>query len=134
MLRKQHPSIRFHKLTRRERQILQIVVSRGGATAAEVRSALEDPPTYSAVRALLAVMEKKRLLSHREDGPRYVYTTVLEQRRARQSVLKEMVSGFFNGSRMAVVEALLDPADGRLTKKELEELSRLIEQAKKQGR
>lgn len=122
------------RLTPRERQVMKIVTTRSdGSTAAEIREAMDDPPSYSAVRALLKVMEEKELLTHRQDGPRYVYEPIAPRRKLRRSALKEVLSGFFGGSKAALVETLFDPADGALTPEEAEQLKGLIEKAKEKG-
>ncbi len=121
------------KLTPRERQVVQILASRGGgATAGEIRSAMTDAPSYSAVRALLKVMENKNLLTHRQEGPRYVYESLTPPKGMRRSALKEILRGFFGGSRTALAETLFDPSDGHLSEEEIEQLSKLIEKARKQ--
>lgn len=121
------------KLTRRERQVVQILASKEhGATVGEIQAAMESPPSYSAVRALLKVMEEKGFVTHRQDGPRYVYESTVPRKKMRKSALREVLSGFFNGSRAALVETLFDPSDGSISPTEIERLSELIKQAKKQ--
>jgi len=122
------------QLSRRERQVMDVVYQRGSATAAEVLERMPDPPSYSAVRAMLRVLEEKGHLRHEQDGPRYVYRPVVTRDRARRSALKHLVRTFFNGSTEETVAALLDISDARLSGAELDRLSRLIEQAKVEGR
>jgi predicted transcriptional regulator len=119
-------------LSRRERQIMDIIHRLGKATAGEVREALSDPPSYSAVRALLRLMEEKGYLRHETDGAKYVYLPTLAREKARRSALKRMVQTFFDGSTELAVAALLSKA--KLKQDELDRLSALIEQARKEGR
>ena len=120
-------------LSRRERQIMAVIYRLGRATAAEVLEQLEDPPSYSAVRAHLRILEEKGHLKHEPDGPRYVFLPTLPRELARDSALKHLVQTFFEGSTSQAMAALLD-ANPRISKAELEGLSRLIEKARKEGR
>ncbi|MEJ7809471.1 MAG: BlaI/MecI/CopY family transcriptional regulator [Gemmatimonadaceae bacterium] len=122
------------QLSRRERQIMDVIYQQGSATAAEVLDRMPDPPGYSAVRAMLRVLEEKGHLRHEQDGPRYVYRPVVNRDRARRSALKHLVRTFFDGSTEETVAALLDLSDAGLSGAELDRLSRLIEQAKVEGR
>lgn len=121
-------------LSRRERQIMDIIHQRGQATAAEVLELLPEPPGYSAVRALLRLMEEKGYLKHEQDGPRYVYLATQTRERARRSALKRLLETFFDGSTEQAVTALLEMSRSELGKEELDRLSRLIAQARKEGR
>ena len=121
-------------LTRRERQIMDVVYRLGRATAAEVRDALPDPPSYSAVRALLRILEEKGHLRHEQDGPRYVFLPTVPRDKARRSALRQLVQTFFEGSTAQAVAALLDAPDATLSDEDLDRLARLIEQARKEGR
>ena len=121
-------------LSRRERQIMDIIYAQGRATAAEVLERLADPPSYSAVRALLRVLEDKGHLQHEQDGPRYVYKPTVSRTRARQTALERLVHTFFDGSPEQAVAALLDMSAGDLGDEELARLQKLIEQARKEGR
>ncbi|HEX6053435.1 MAG TPA: BlaI/MecI/CopY family transcriptional regulator [Gemmatimonadaceae bacterium] len=121
-------------LSRRERQIMDIAYRLGSATAADVLEALPDPPSYSAVRAMLRILEEKGHLTHRHDGPRYVYSPVVPRTAARQSALRSLVRTFFDGSATQAAAALLDMSDSRLTPDEAEQLTRLIEKAKREGK
>lgn len=121
-------------LSRRERQIMDIIHQRGQATAQEVLEGLPDPPSYSAVRALLRLMEEKGYLQHAQDGQRYVYKATLARSQARKSALNNLLQTFFDGSAEEAVAALLDLRRKQLTAEELERLSQLIEQARKEGR
>lgn len=122
------------KLSRRERQVIEILLSTGESTASEIHRLLPEPPSYSAVRALLRVMEEKGVLSHRSDGPRYVYKPTMAPAKARQSILKQVLDNLFHGSREQLVAALLDPAADRISRAELDRLAAKIEEARKSGR
>ena len=121
------------KLSRRERQVIDILLTVGEATAAEIHRLLPEPPTYSAVRALLRVMEEKGVLSHRSDGPRYVYKPTIAPARARQSILRQVLHTLFQGSREQLVAALLDPATDKISHDELDRLAARIEEARRAG-
>lgn len=121
-------------LSRRERQIMDIVFRRGKATIRDVLDDLPDPPSYSAVRALVRILEDKGHLQHSEDGPTYVYSPTLRPEHARASALAHVVHTFFGGSATDTVAALLDLAGRELSQVELDELGALIEQARKEGR
>jgi BlaI family transcriptional regulator, penicillinase repressor len=123
-----------HDLSRRERQIMDVVYARGQATAAEVAEAIPDPPSYSAVRALMRILEEKGHLRHEQEGSRYLYVPTLPRDAARQSALSHLVRTFFNGSPEAAVAALLELPEGGMSDRELERLSQLIDEARKQGR
>jgi predicted transcriptional regulator len=119
-------------LSRRERQIMDVIYRRGRAAAGEVLDELPDPPSYSAVRAMLRVLEEKGHLRHEQDGPRYVYVPTVNRERASRSALRHLVQTFFDGSTEQVVAALLEGSDAKLSDEELDRLSRLIEQAKQE--
>ena len=121
-------------LSRRERQIMDIVYKRTQATAAEVMDNLPDPPSYSAVRAMLRLLEEKGYLKHEQDGLRYVYLPTVSREKARQSALKQMLQTFFDDSTGDAVATLLDMSKSKLSKKDLDRLSALIEEARKEGR
>ena len=121
-------------LSRRERQIMEIVYGRGSATAADVLESMPDPPSYSAVRAMMRILEEKGHLTHRHDGPRYVYSPVVPRTAARQSALKQLVKTFFDGSATQAVAALLDMSESRLSAAEADQLATLIEKAKREGK
>jgi predicted transcriptional regulator len=121
-------------LGRRERQIMDAVYRLGRATVTDVLAHLPDPPSYSAVRAMLRILESKGHLRHESDGPRYIYLPTLPRAQARRSMLRHVVRTFFSGSTEQAVAALLENADTRFTDAELDRLSNLIEQARKQGR
>lgn len=123
-----------HRLSRRERQIMDIIYSRGQATAAEVQESLPDPPGYSAVRAMLRLLEEKGYLKHEQDGPRYLFKPTLAREKARKSALKQLLETFFDGSTEQAVAALLELSESKLDQPELDRLSQMIEKAKKEGR
>jgi len=106
----------------------------GRASAAEVQAALPDPPSYSAVRALLRILEEKGHIKHVKEGARYVYKPRVSRETARRSALKRLISTFFAGSVTQAVAALLEQADTRLSESELQKLEQMIEQARKEGR
>ncbi|UCE20300.1 MAG: BlaI/MecI/CopY family transcriptional regulator [Gemmatimonadota bacterium] len=121
-------------LSRRERQIMDIIYQKGSATAAEVLDNLPDPPSYSAVRALLRVLETKGHLKHRQDGPRYIFSPKLSREKAKKSALRHLVRIFFDGSTEEAVAALLNVSKSELSDEDLERLKHLIDQAKQEGR
>jgi predicted transcriptional regulator len=123
-----------HRLSRRERQIMDFLYRVGSATAAEVLDGIPDPPGYSAVRAMLRTLEEKGVVRHREEGPRYVYEPTVARETARRSALSHMVQTFFDGSATQAVAALLDLEGRRLTREEVDRLARLIDQSRKEGR
>ena len=121
-------------LSRRERQIMDILYARTEATAAEVRDELPEPPSYSAVRALLRILEDKGHVKHRLDGPRYVYQPTVSRKQARDSALQRLLRTFFENSPEKAVAALLDMSAAKLSDAELGRLRALIDQARKEGR
>ena len=121
-------------LSRRERQIMDILYRLGSATAAEVQEHLPEAPSYSAVRALLRILEDKGHLKHEYDGPRYVYAPIVSRPIAQKSALKQIVRTFFDGSASQAVAALLDMSAKDLSETELEKLALLVEQAKREGK
>ncbi len=122
------------QLSRRERQIMDVIYELGQATVAEVRSRLPDPPSYSAVRAVIRVLEQKGHLKHRQDGPRYVYLAKVPRTKASKSALQRVLQTFFDGSTEAAVAALLDLKSADLSPDDLDRLAELIDQAKREGR
>jgi BlaI family transcriptional regulator, penicillinase repressor len=121
-------------LSRRERQIMEILYQRGKASAAEVREAMPEAPGYSAVRAMLRVLEEKGHVRHQEEGLKYVYAPVVAREKAKRSALKHLLDTFFSGSPEQAVAALLDVSATRLTREELERMAEMIEKAKREGR
>ena len=121
-------------LSRRERQILDILYARGRATAAEILGSLPDPPSYSTTRALLRVLEQKGHVRHEEDGPRYVFFPRVSRQRASVTALRHVLNTFFDGSAVAAATALVDGSASKLSAEELDRLEALIEKARKEGK
>ncbi len=121
-------------LSRRERQIMDILYQRGKASANDVRDAMPDAPSYSAVRAMLRVLEEKGHIKHQEEGMKYVYAPVITAGRAKRSAVKHVMDTFFQGSAEQIVAALLDVSSSKLTREELDRMSELIEKAKQEGK
>ncbi len=121
-------------LTRREREIMDILYRRGRATAHEVLEDLPDPPSYSAVRALLRLLEERGHVKHAEDGQRYVYSPAVARGDARKSALAHVVKTFFAGSVEQAVATLVESSRSKLSRDELDRLSDLIDRARKEGR
>ena len=122
------------KLSRRERQILDILYRRGKASAADVLAAMEDPPSYSAVRAMLRILEDKGHVRHETDAQKYVYAPVVPREKAKRSAVKHMLETFFAGSPEQAMAALLDVSSRRLTREELDRMAHMIEQARQEGK
>jgi predicted transcriptional regulator len=123
-----------HTLSRRERQIMDIVYAQGEASAAAIRDALSDPPSYSAVRALLAILVEKGHLKHRSEQGRYIYAPTRRRAQAGRSALRRVLDTFFDGSLEKAVAAFLQGADANLSEEELKRLGQLIQQARREGR
>ncbi len=121
-------------LSRRERQILDILIERGKASAMEVRAAMADAPSYSAVRTLLRVLEDKGHVKHKAEGLRYVYLPTVGREKAKRTAVKHMLKTYFNGSPEQIVAALLDVSSTRLTREELDRMAQMIEEAKREGK
>jgi BlaI family transcriptional regulator, penicillinase repressor len=137
MLKNQHCMTKdkpSETLSRRERQVMDILFRRGEATVAEVMGDLTDPPTYSAVRSILRILAQKALITHREDGPRYVYLPAVSPDRARDQALQHVVRTFFEGSTEHAVTALLRMSDANLSPAELTRLRERIRKARSSGR
>ena len=117
-------------LSRRERQIMDILFARGRATGQEIQEGLPDKPNYSSVRTILRVLERKGFVRHAEEGLRYVYEPTVARESASRSALQRIIRTFFDGSAKEAVAALLDPAAFHLSEQELSELARVIDQAK----
>ena len=121
-------------LTRRERQVMDILHRRGESTVAEIMADLPDPPTYSAVRSILRILGEKQLIAHREDGPRYVYYSAEPTEQAREDVLEHVVRTYFAGSTEQAVTALLRMSDADLGDQEINDLRGQIRRARLTGR
>lgn len=118
-------------LSRRERQIMDVVFRRGLATAAEITADLPDPPTSTAVRTMLRILEDKGYLTHEQEGVRFVYRATLDREKARESVITHVIKTFFNGSAEQAMATLIDRSGSDLTDDELARLAGLIDKARK---
>jgi BlaI family transcriptional regulator, penicillinase repressor len=121
-------------LSRRERQIMDILYQRGKSSASEVKEAMPNAPSYSAVRAMLRVLEEKGHIGHQAEGLRYVYVPTVPRDKAKRSAMKHLLNTFFNDSPEQIVAALLDVGSTRLTPEELDRMAAMIEKAKKEGK
>jgi predicted transcriptional regulator len=121
-------------LSRRERQIMGVIYERGQATAAEVQAGPPDPPSYSAIRAFLRILETKGHLRHSQDGARYVYAPTQPRHSAGRSALSQVVRTFFGGSVEQTVATLLRETDAEVTEEELARLESLIQRVREEGR
>lgn len=121
-------------LSRRERQVMDILHRRGEATVAEIMDELPDPPTYSAVRSVLRILGEKELIRYKEDGPRYVYYPAQDTEAARDDVLAHVVRTYFAGSPEQAVTALLRMSDVEMTDRDVERLRDTIRRARQSGR
>jgi predicted transcriptional regulator len=120
-------------LSRRERQILDVLYKAGRATAADVQQGMPNAPSYSAVRTLLRILEEKGHVRHEEDGARYVYMPTVERERAKRSALRHMLNTFFDGSATQAIAALLDEDAKRLSREDWTRLEQMIDRARKEG-
>jgi len=120
---------RHLNLSRRERQVMDILFQRGSAAASEIHAALPDPPSYSAVRAALSVLDKKGHIRHELRGLRYVWKPRVPRENARRTALRHLVKTFFDGSVEQTVAALLDEASVKLEQHELDRLREMIGKA-----
>jgi len=121
-------------LTRREREIMDILHRRGRATAHEVMSDLAEPPSYSAVRTFLRLLEERGHVRHEQDGPRYVYTPTVARHEAQRSAITHLVDTFFDGSVEDAVATLVESSKPKLSAQELDRIAALVAKAKKEGR
>jgi BlaI family transcriptional regulator, penicillinase repressor len=121
-------------LSRREREIMDILYQRGKSSASEVRQAMPSAPGYSAVRAMLRVLEEKGHIRHQAEGLRYVYVPTVAREKAKRSAVKHLLDTFFNDSPDEIVAALLDVGSTRLTREELDRMAAMIEKARKEGK
>ena len=115
------------QITRRERQVMEILFRKGKCTAEEVMEEIPDPPSYSAVRALLATLEQKELVTHAKDSRRYVYQASVPEKKAKRTALKQLMATFFEGSPEKLVASLLDPKDQNLSQAEIAKIRKLID-------
>jgi len=123
----------YLRLSNRERQIMDVLYRLGQATAAEVMEELADPPSYSAVRATLRILEEKGQVRHEEQGPRYVFKPAVARDRAKRTAVRHLVSTFFDGSPEAAMATLLDESASKLSDSDYERLKTLIDEAKNKG-
>src|SRR4051812_26539470 len=121
-------------LSRRERQIMDLLYQMGRATAAEIQQALPSPPSYSATRALLRILEEKGHIKHEEDGPRYVFAPKVSRDSAKKSALRHLMHTFFEGSAAKLVSTLVSEDAGQLSSEDLAQLANLIEKARMEGK
>jgi BlaI family transcriptional regulator, penicillinase repressor len=119
-------------LSRRERQIMDILFSTGRASGPEIQDRLPDRPSYSGVRTILRVLERKGHIRHIEEGMRYVYLPVMTREKATKSAIERLVAIFFNGSMKAAAAAFVDPSTTKLSQEDLKELERMIRKARKE--
>ncbi len=119
-------------LSRRERQIMDILFTLGRAGGPEIQERLPGQPSYSAVRTILRVLERKGHIRHIEEGMRYIYLPVATRRKAAKSAIERLVATFFDGSMKAAAAAFIDPATTKLSKEDLEDLERIIRNARKE--
>lgn len=125
-----HASTGDADLSRRERQIMEVLYRLGEASAHDIRDSVPDPPSYSAVRALLAVMLEKALISHRKESRHYLYRPAVSEKKAKRSALRRLLGTFFDDSPEKLVAALLDPSDQKLSDEEIERIRQLIDSEK----
>ena len=116
-----------NELSRRERQIMDVLFRMGQATVSDVQTAMPDPPSYSAVRAMLRILEDKGHARHEQDGPRYIYKPALARERAKKSAMRHLLHTFFEGSHEQAMAALLDEASSSLSDEEFDRLAKLID-------
>ena len=120
----------YSELGRRERQLMEIVYRRGPSTATEIRDELPDPPSYSAVRGMLRLLEDKGYLRHEQDGPRYIYIATASRNNVSKSAVRDLVRTFFDDSASAAVAAMIGQYEGHLSDADLDRLEQLIERAR----
>ncbi len=121
-------------MSRRERQIMDVLYRMGRASAQQVLENLPDPPGYSAIRALLRVLEEKGHIRHEQDGARYVFLPMIRREKAKRSAIRHLVQTFFDGSPEQAVAALLDVSSSKLSREELDRLAELIDKAREGGK
>ena len=121
-------------LSRRERQIMDAIYRLGKASAADIRTALPDPPSYTAVRTLLTILQEKGHVKHRSDGQRYIYEPVVSRDKMARTAIEGVLATFFDNSVERAVTTLLDRKEAQISRAELDRLTQIIERAKKEGR
>lgn len=125
---------KLRSLSRRERELMDIVYGAGSASASEVQGRMADPPSYSAVRTTLRILEGKGLLTHEFDGKRHVYRPKLPRSKARQSAIENLLATFFDGSAAGAVVTLLERPGLQISRDEFDRMAELIDRARKEGR
>jgi BlaI family penicillinase repressor len=120
------------RLSRRERQVMNIIYAKGRATATEIHATLPDPPTFSATRAIIRTLEEKGHIRHEEQGLKYIYLPVVPADKARHSALNNVVATFFQGSPSRLLATLLDSSASKISDEELRELEELIRKARQE--
>ena len=123
----------YLRLSNRERQIMDILYRNGSATAAEVHEKLPDPPSYSAVRATLRILEEKGQVRHEQDGPRYVFRPAVARDKAKRTAVRHLLSTFFDGSTELAVATLLDESASQLSEDDFKNLKKIIDEAESKG-
>lgn len=123
----------YLRLSNRERQIMDILYRNGSATAAEVHEKLPDPPSYSAVRATLRILEEKGQVRHEQDGPRYVFRPAVARDKAKRTAVRHLLATFFDGSTELAVATLLDESASQLSEDDFKNLKKLIDEAESKG-
>ncbi|MBK8091894.1 MAG: BlaI/MecI/CopY family transcriptional regulator [Verrucomicrobiaceae bacterium] len=121
---------KMHQLSRREREIMDIIYAKGEISAAEVGAEMEDAPSYSAIRTHLRILVEKGHLKHRQDGPRYLYAPVRSHAKASHSMLRKVLDTFFEGSLANAVAAMADGRDGKIDDAEMARLEDVLRNAK----
>ena len=124
----------YDRLSMRERQIMDVIYRLGEASVAQVQDSIPDPPSYSAVRALLAILQDKNLVKHDKQGRAYVYRPTVSQQKVRDTALKHVVQTFFDGSVANVVASLVNSSDKSLSDKDFERLEKLVKEKRKRRR
>ena len=128
------PNDELSELSRRERQIMDFLFERGRGSVAEVLEGIADPPSYSAVRAMLRILERKGHILHEEDGRAYIFRPTVRKDTARRGALTHLLRTFFDGSTENAVAALLHLRGGKMSEAELDRVAALVEQARREGR
>ena len=125
---------RLHnELSKRERQVMDVIYRRKGATAKQVQEDIPNPPTNAAVRSVLIILEKKGFIKHKRQGKKYIYTPTIPTKKARHSAAKQLLSTYFDNSLESAVSTMLEIRNKDLTEEDLEKLTRMIQNAKKEG-
>lgn len=123
----------YLRLSNRERQIMDILYQKGSATAAEVQAALPDPPSYSAVRATLRILEEKGQVRHEQDGPRYLFRPAVARDKAKRTAVRHLLQTFFDGDPELAMATLLDESSSQLGDEDFDRLEQMIEEARRKG-